>query len=129
MWIGKRIHMARVMFVDDDPLTLETLQKATQIFGHEAFLAETGRDALRMASQQPPDLIFVDKSLPDMDGFKLVRELSRLERTQNVPILMLSAGPELDSVDAARSAGARDYLSKPIRLHTLLVAIKKYTEK
>jgi CheY-like chemotaxis protein len=121
--------MARVLFVDDDPLTLETLTKAVQVFGHQAILASTGQEALATATEQSPELIFVDMSLPDMDGFALVDSLCRHEATNHIPVYMLSAGPETEMSERAVAAGARAFLSKPIRLQTLLDVIKENTQK
>ncbi|HEX9028347.1 MAG TPA: response regulator [Anaerolineales bacterium] len=118
--------MARILFVDDDPYTLETLTKAVQIFGHQALLAGNGQDALVLAAEQSPDLIFLDMSLPDMDGIDLTGLLIAQESTAHIPVLILSAGPEADAGEQAKAAGARAYLSKPIRLQTLLDAIQEY---
>lgn len=118
--------MARILFVDDDPFTLETLTKAVSLFGHQAILAGDGREALAAASEQLPEIIFVDMSLPDMDGLELVGLLHNQAGTKDIPIFMLSAGPELESSERALAAGARAYLSKPIRLQTLLDVIQKH---
>ena len=64
--------MARILFVDDDPHTLEILGKAVEVFGHQAIWASDGQAALRIASEQSPDIIFVDLSLPDIDGLALL---------------------------------------------------------
>lgn len=120
--------MARILFVDDDPFTLETLSKAVQMFGHRPMHASTGKEALTLIAQENPDLIFVDMRLTDMDGLTLVKSLQAGPATQDIPVLMLSAGPEIDLPKRAKEAGARDYLPKPIRLQTLIDTIKKYTE-
>jgi CheY-like chemotaxis protein len=121
--------MAQILFVDDDPLTLEMLTRAVQLFGHEAVLAASAQEALILTGQRTPDLIFVDGSLPDMDGLSLLRCLRDQPATAHVPVLMLSAGPELDAAGLAKAAGAQAYLSKPIRLQTLLDVIQEYTAK
>ncbi|HEX7976487.1 MAG TPA: response regulator [Anaerolineales bacterium] len=121
--------MARILFVDDDPDTLATLTKAVQIFGHQAILAGSGQDALTLAAEQAPDLIFLDMSLPDMNGLTLISVLHEQESTSQIPVLMLSAGPEADTAEQAQVAGAKAYLSKPIRLQALLDAIQEYTAK
>ena len=119
--------MARVLFVDDDPQTLEILGKAVEVFGHHAIWASDGQAALRTAAEQSPDIIFVDLSLPDMDGLTLISQLGQSPGLADIPMLVLSASPELDVADLARQAGARAYLNKPIRLQTLLDTIQTYT--
>lgn len=119
--------MARILFVDDDPFTLETLTKAVEVFGHQAMSAHSGEDGLEIAAAQSPDLIFTDLRLPDMDGLTLVSKLQNQAETANIPVLVLSASPVLDAVERAKAAGAREYLNKPIRLQALLDIIQQYT--
>lgn len=118
--------MARILFVDDEADTLETLKRAIEIFGHQALLATSGREAIRLASEQCPDLIIVDMMLPDMDGLAVVGRLRDIASTACIPAVILSAGPELDAAERARAAGAQDYLLKPIHLQTLLDVIAAY---
>lgn len=119
--------MARILFVDDDPFTLETLTKAVEVFGHQALSAHNGEDGLEMAATLSPDLIFTDLRLPDMDGLTLVSKLHEHTDTAHIPVLVLSASPVLDAVERAKAAGAREYLNKPIRLQALLDIIQHYT--
>lgn len=121
--------MARILFVDDDPFTLETLTYAVELFGHQAILASTGEDARTIANEQKPDLIIIDMMLPDMEGVDLVRSLHDCDTTSEIPMLMLSASPELDATERARAAGARAYINKPIRLQALIDTIQEYTAK
>ena len=92
--------MARVLFVDDDPYTLETLNKSVEILGHQAILASSGKEALTLAAEQIPDLIITDMMLPDMDGLVLLNLLSQDITTAPIPVVMLSASPEIDIADA-----------------------------
>jgi CheY-like chemotaxis protein len=119
--------MARVLFVDDDPLTLAILTKAAEIFGHQALLAHSGFEALQAAVEQSPDIIFIDRLLADMDGLAVIRSLQRHPGTAATPIVMLSAGQELDSREAALSAGAVAFVHKPIQLQILQEIICQYT--
>jgi two-component system cell cycle response regulator DivK len=119
--------MARILFIDDDPMTLETLANAVQIFGHQAMQASTGQQGLALATEQLPDLIFLDLSLGDIDSMELVRTLHSQPTTAAIPVLVLSAGPELDAAERAKAAGAQAYLSKPIHLQRLIDAVDQYT--
>jgi CheY-like chemotaxis protein len=118
--------MARILFVDDDPFTLETLMKAVGVFGHQALLAATGNEGLQTALTQTPDIIFTDMRLPDMDGLELIAGLKNRPETANIPVMILSASPVLDAVDKAKAAGAQLYLEKPLRLQTLQEIIRQY---
>jgi CheY-like chemotaxis protein len=119
--------MTRVLFIDDDPFTLETLTRAAQLLGHQAMVAGTGEDATRLVKEEAPDVIFTDMQLPDTDGANLVGELRKLEITAHIPMYILSASPIVDAVERARAAGATAYLNKPIRLQTLLEILEKHS--
>ena len=119
--------MARILFVDDDPYTLETLGKAVEVFGHQPLWATNGQEAMQAASQQAPDIIFLDMSLPDIGGIELIGKLRGVVSLTDTPILVLSASPELDAAELALKAGAQAYLNKPIRLQTLLDTIQQHT--
>jgi CheY-like chemotaxis protein len=119
--------LARILFVDDDPYTLETLTKSVQLFGHQAILAKSGKEALDQAISQLPDLIMTDMMLPDMDGVNLLRHLSNDTATVDIPVVILTASPEVDLAEICRAAGAETFLNKPVRLQTLLDVIQRYT--
>jgi CheY-like chemotaxis protein len=120
--------MARILFVDDDPDTLETLNAAVRVLGHQALLAKDGREGFSIATDQRPDLIFIDLSLTDMNGLDLVKDLVKQNTTSQIPTLMLSASPEMDVSEQAIAAGAKAYISKPVRLQSLMDVIQKYSE-
>jgi len=121
--------MARILFIDDDPLTLETLTKAVEVFGHQALLATTGKEGLAIAAEQSPDLIFTDMSLHDINVLKLIKKLKAKPATAHIPVLILTASPELGAVEVTKAAGAEAFLSKPIRLQDLLDIINNHTAK
>jgi CheY-like chemotaxis protein len=119
--------MARILFVDDDPNMLETLDRSAQLFGHQALTADCGEEALKLASTGAPDLIMTDMMLPDMDGEALLNHLRQDNTTASIPVVILSASPEVDLAQLSERAGADSYLSKPVRLETLQQVIERYT--
>lgn len=123
---GKWEYMARILFVDDDPYTLETLTKSVQLFGHKALHARSGKEALAQAIAHSPDLIMTDMMLPDMDGLNLLNQLHLDAATAAIPVIMLSASPEVDLAELCKAAGAETFLNKPVRLQTLLDIIQRY---
>lgn len=120
--------MARILFVDDDFFTLETYGKIVSLFGHQAILADTCVQALKLAIEQLPDLIILDMRLPDMDGFEMLRELRSNPATAKIPAAMVSASPDVYAKHA-KAAGAQYYLSKPIRTEKLLEIIEQNTSE
>ncbi len=119
--------MARILFVDDDPFTLETLKRSVQMFGHQAITASNGEEAYQQAVEKSPDMILTDMMLPDMDGLDLLKQLGDNPGTGQIPVVMLSASPELDMVEICRQAGAKEFLSKPVHLQTLQDVIQRFT--
>ena len=119
--------MARILFVDDDPLTLETLKRSVELFGHEALLASSGEQAQTLVANLQPDLILTDMMLPDMDGLSLVKTLKNTPSAAQIPVVVLSASPEVDVSEISLAAGAEEFLTKPVRLQTLQDVIKRYT--
>jgi CheY-like chemotaxis protein len=119
--------MARILFVDDDPYTLLTLTKATEVLGHEAVVASNSQEALVLVAEQPPDLIFTDMRLSNMEGTTLIRLVKEHENNADIPIFVLSASPNENAVKRAEEAGAVAYLDKPLRMQTLLDIIEEYT--
>ena len=119
--------MALILFIDDDPQMLEMLEKSVQFFGHQAITAKSGADALRLAVEGAPDLIITDMMLPDIDGVELIKQLHQLEATASIPVVILSASPEVDLEQLSELAGADTYLSKPVHLQSLQEVIDRYT--
>lgn len=120
--------MACILFVDDDPYTLETLTKATELFGHQALLAGSGEEALRLLANAQPDLIFIDLMLPDMHGLQVLEQLKRRSNGGELPVYVLSAAADRNLSEQAMVLGAQAYLTKPLRLATLLEVIQKHLE-
>ena len=118
--------MVRVLFVDDDPLTLETLTRAVEILGHQALVAHSGAEGIALAAQELPDLVISDLRLADMDGLQLVRQVKGSPASGHIPVLILSASPEADALSLAMQAGAEAYLDKPVHLQELLQVIERY---
>jgi CheY-like chemotaxis protein len=115
--------MAVILFIDDETDTLGMLQRAVELFGHQAILAKTGVEAFARATEASPDLIFIDMQLADLNGLDIIKQLRQNKLTASTPVFVLSAGAELDCAERARAAGAQGYLCKPVRLKTLLDVI------
>jgi DNA-binding response OmpR family regulator len=80
---------------------------------HAVRTADNGTDTLGQAFGQPPDLLVMNPALPGIDGLEVCRKLRADSRTRSVPILMLSVHQYPAERNAARQAGADDYLGKP----------------
>lgn len=121
--------MANILFVDDDHITLEILGKAAEVLGHKAVLCVSGEEALKRAAEQTPDLVMLDMMMPDMDGLTVLSRLRAQPDTANIPVIVLSAGMNLNDNELVEAAGAQGYLTKPVSLKVLLETIRKYTSQ
>ncbi|HNT55443.1 MAG TPA: response regulator [Anaerolineaceae bacterium] len=118
--------MARILFVDDDSLTLQLLDQATRILGHDPIYDPSAKRAIKLAAVTRPDLIIVDLSMMEMSGSTMVRRLREQPETAHIPVLILSAAYDSREKQAAIDAGAADVLDKPINLGKLEQVINHY---
>lgn len=110
-----------ILLIDDEPQILRALKTILAANHFQVAAATTGEQGLAMAVAQPPDLIILDLTLPDMDGIEVaeaVREWSR------VPIIVLSVRDSQKDKVAALDRGADDYLTKPFGIEELLARIR-----
>jgi two-component system KDP operon response regulator KdpE len=110
-----------ILLIEDETPIRRFLR--TSLLGHDYRLAEaeTGQQAIRLAAQQPPDLVILDLGLPDMDGQEVLRQL---REWLQAPILILSARDQEKQKVTALDNGADDYLTKPFSTAELLARIR-----
>jgi signal transduction histidine kinase len=113
---------ARVLMVDDNADMRAYLAQLLAPY-FEVVTAQDGDSALAAAIAEPPDVIVSDVMMPGLDGLELVRALRANARTQDVPIVLLSARGDADRLDALR-LGADDYLLKPIGARELVARVR-----
>jgi adenylate cyclase len=101
-----------VLFVEDDEAVAEMYKLKLELDGYSVEVAADGETAVEMALQHPPDLIFLDIRLPQMDGFQVLEELRAEERTRFVPVVVLSNYGEDELVERGFRLGALEYLIK-----------------
>ena len=110
-----------ILIIEDDPPIRRFLHVSLSSHNYDVIIAETGKEGLMQAVQQPPDVIILDLGLPDMDGIEVIRQL---RDWSSIPIIIVSArGQEKDKV-AALDAGADDYLTKPFGIGELLARLR-----
>ena len=110
-----------ILVVDDEPQILQALETTLRGAGYTVTTAATGKDALTIASVQPPQAVILDLVLPDLSGVEVCREL---RGWTEAPVLILSVvGEEREKV-AALDAGADDYVTKPFGVDELLARLR-----
>lgn len=115
---------SKILIVEDEASLVEVLSYNLHREGYEVTVAKEGREGLRKAQMQLPDLVILDLMLPGLGGLDICRELRAAPRTAGISILMLTAkGEETDQV-VGFAVGADDYVTKPFSVKVLLQRIK-----
>jgi len=112
----------RVLVVDDEPSIVDAVATSLRYEGFEVEVAVTGRDALALAQEDPPDLVILDVMLPGLDGLEVTRRL-RADGV-DVPILFVTARDTLDDKLAGLTIGGDDYVTKPFALAEVIARVK-----
>jgi len=107
------IRASSLLIVDDNSVNRIMLSRYITKLGYQAVLAENGRQALEKLQSEPFDLVLLDVQMPEMDGYAVLEQLKADTRLRDIPVIMISAVEELESVVRCIELGAQDYLPKP----------------
>jgi len=114
-----------ILIVDDEEDVLELVRYNLDKNGYNTEIATTGEEALAKARAKLPDLVILDLMLPGIDGLGVCKKLKSDTKTQNIPIIMLTAkGEEIDIVTGLE-LGADDYVTKPFSPKVLVARVRK----
>lgn len=104
----------RILIAEDDPAAADLLRTLLERVGYEVTVATTGLSALHMLEEgAPPDALLLDWMLPEVSGVEICRQVRRRWDPVVLPILMVTAKTDAESISTAFEAGASDYLTKP----------------
>jgi len=102
-----------ILVVDDDLLNRIVLSTNLQEQGYEVATAEDGRQALDMLGREPFDVVLLDLIMPELDGFQVLEQMKRDSVQREIPVIVISALDEMESILRCIEMGATDYLPKP----------------
>ena len=119
-------HAASVLIVEDTIDTLRLLSDLLSEQGYDVRAVTNGRQAIQAVERDPPDLILLDIGLPEVDGYEVCRHLRASERSQDVPVIFITA--LTDTVDKVRAfeTGGVDYVTKPFQVEEVLARVKTH---
>ena len=121
--------MTRILIVEDEPDLQQVLEYNLRQAGHEVFVTKLGREGLRIAREQKPEVVLLDLMLPDIAGTEVCKQLKEAPATKGINVIMLTArGEEIDRV-VGFELGADDYVTKPFSVRELLLRIQAITRR
>ena len=112
--------MANILIVEDNEMNRDMLSRRLVKKGHVVAIATDGLMGIEMAKSGKPDLILLDMSLPEVDGWEAARRLKQDEGTKGIPIIALTAHAMVTDKERALAAGCDDYDTKPVEITRLL---------
>lgn len=118
----------KILIVDDVIQNVQLLSNLLFEKGISILIANNGRQALKIAAKKIPDLILLDISMPDMNGYQVCETLKQDKDLKNIPIIFLTAKVQTEDITRGFNAGAVDYVSKPFNTAELLTRIFTHLE-
>lgn len=115
---------AKILVVDDEKMIVDLHKKMLEMNGYDVAVAHNGIEALEVVASKEPDLILTDVFMPEMDGLQLCAELKKSEKTNLIPVIMVTAVDDYDNRIRGIETGADDYLTKPVRSRELHARVK-----
>jgi two-component system cell cycle response regulator DivK len=120
--------MPKILIVEDNELSRDMLSRRLRRKGYEVLVATDGQEGIAMAQRELPDLVLMDLSLPDLDGWEATRRLKKDAKTQHIPVIALTAHAMSGDREKAIDAGCDEYDTKPIDLRRLLSKMVRFVE-
>lgn len=112
--------MKSVLLIEDEDLLRENTKELLEEYGYRCMTAHDGREGLKLAVQNVPDVVICDVLLPFMTGYEIKEELNKLTETANIPFIFLTAKMEREDQRKGMDLGAQDYITKPFRIKELV---------
>jgi two-component system, cell cycle response regulator len=118
-----------ILIVDDEPLNVNLLEQELQDLDYDTLSAADGREALQRVQDHSPDLVLLDIMMPHIDGFEVLSQLKAAEQWQHIPVVIISAISDMESIVRGIRMGAEDYLPKPFETVLLQARLSNSLEK
>jgi PleD family two-component response regulator len=114
----------KIFIVEDDSDLSDMLTAYFRVQGYQVFNAARGEDAVRLISEETPDIVVLDIRLPDIDGYEVCRQMRRSRRTRTVPVIFLTEKREREDKLSGLQLGAVDYITKPFDIQELRLRVR-----
>ncbi len=121
--------LGHILAVDDNRMNRIKLVRVLEKEGYDVSQAEDGRKALTMLHSNVFDLVLLDILMPDVDGFQVLREMKQDAALRDIPVIVVTAVEEMNSVNECLELGAVDYLAKPVDAKVLIDRVCNYIKE
>ncbi len=118
-----------ILLVEDNFMNRDMLVRRLKRRDFRTLEAVNGLEGLQMAINHRPDIILLDISLPEMDGYEVARRIKDMPETAEIPIIALTAHALAEDREKALAAGCDDYATKPVNFDALLETIRRLLER
>lgn len=116
-----------ILVVEDNPISLRTVEMILQSHGLETVSAKSGKLALeKLQTRDDIQLVLSDLMMPDMDGYQLLEAMGKHETWKLIPVIVMTSLSDADTVRRVVALGSKNYVVKPIREETLLPKVKQF---
>ena len=110
----------KVLIVDDVPTNVMLVQAILKKEGYTLLTCDSGTKALRIANEKHPNLILLDIMMPEMDGYEVLQHLKSNPETTDIPVIIMSALSDMQSIVKGYQLGATEYVTKPFQREELV---------
>jgi len=117
-----------ILIVEDNELNTKLFRDLLLSKGHRVIETRDGKEALRIAAAEAPDLILMDIQLPEISGYDLIKMIKKDPAIASIPVIAVTAFAMKGDEEKIRQSGCEDYLAKPISVSTFLKTVQSYLE-
>ncbi|MDR2426352.1 MAG: response regulator [Endomicrobium sp.] len=121
--------MAKILIIDDEPFLREMLDDILSFAGYNVVKASNGKEGLQKIFSDCPDIVLLDCSMPEMDGYEVLTHLRKAPKFMNLPVIMLTAMTGENEEIKGFSLGLDDYITKPFKSAVLLARVRTILER
>jgi len=123
--LGEKANIEKILVVDDEQDIVTIIGKVLKKNGYEVITANDGLECIGKVESELPDLILLDNVMPNMDGRAVLSRLKASKKTENIPVIMVTALADEEHINSAQKGGAVEYIVKPFGYNVLLEKIKQ----
>jgi len=115
----------KILVIDDDITFLKMIEMVLEMNNYDPVIVNNGQQALELLEGEKPNLILLDLMMPNMNGFEVLEKLKSSTHTKNIPVVIVSAVEDQESINKVWKMGVIDFIAKGAGLDKLVASIKR----